>query len=161
MLGDVVTTMKTLRIVPLLLLLFSPPLHAACGNGCPKGIGLPYPLAYFFGDTATDLQNETFACIAVPNATSIPANLARSVCTATAAATGNTVFTVTDAPYGRGPNTIATLTFGPGSATCTLSQQAAIPVSAKDTLCVAGPATADTTLAGVAITIYSITTDYP
>ena len=157
--GDVVKSMKALRLIPLLVLLMAAPAGASCGNGCPKGIGLPYPLAYFFGDGI--LSNAEVACIVVANATSIPINLKRTACTATAPTTIQEVFTITDTPYGGAPNAIARLTFGAGSMTCAVSQQAAYSVAARDTICVAGPATADPTLATVAITIYSLTTDYP
>jgi hypothetical protein len=164
--GDVVRNMKAIMLGVLFSVLVATSAHATCSNGCPKGIGLPYPLAYFFGDGV--LTNGEIGCIAIPNATTIPANSLRSVCTTTAttanpnpAATSQAVFTITDAAYGRAANTIATLTFGAGEGTCTLSQQPAFSVGAKDTICVMGPATADATLANVAVTIYSTTIDYP
>jgi hypothetical protein len=185
--------MKIIKILPLLMLLLAPSLHAACTNGCPNnsGIGanvvggppsgageciesispttaqwvscpfaLPYPLAFYFAGPLP-LVNSESDCAFVPNAATIPLNLARSGCSATTTAFGSAVFTVTDTPYGGLPSTVATFTFTGGSKLCTPSLQAAIPIAARDTVCVVGPASADAILEGVVVTVYATTTDYP
>jgi hypothetical protein len=137
--------------------------HLITSLQCPgfAGSAVPYPLSFFFAGPLP-LSGSEADCAFVPNAATIPVNLARSGCSATAAtATSTTALSVIDIPYGGTPSTIATLTFAGGAKDCTLSTQAAIPIAAKDTVCVVGPASSDATLAGVAATIYATTTDYP
>lgn len=112
---------------------------------------------YEIDDFATGVLTASQVIVrrALNRAITLPANLAGSQITAGTAATAAAAFLVQRTPAGSTtPATIATLTIAAGGTTIgTYSTQAAVTCAVGDTITVVAPATADTTLASVAVNL--------
>lgn len=110
------------------------------------GSGGSVDIAVFTAGTNTNSQK--LLRIALTRQITFPASATLSQATASANATGSTVYTLT-----KNGVSFATVTFSGGSATGTWTQASSTTFAAGDVLEIDGPATADATLADVGITL--------
>ena len=96
----------------------------------------------------TNTNSQKLLRIALTRQITFPASATLSQATASANATGSTVYTLT-----KNGVSFATVTFSGGSATGTWTQASSTTFAAGDVLEIDGPATADATLADVGITL--------
>ncbi len=94
-------------------------------------------------------NSQKLARVKIARACTFPAGAANSFASASAAATGSTVFTLK-----QNGTSFATVTFAASATSGTWSQASAATFAAGDLLEIDGPSTADATLADVGITLY-------
>ena len=99
--------------------------------------------------------NSAIVRIALPRAVTLPAGLPNAQCTAKAAATGSTTVTLNKASGGSS-SAIGTLVWSASGAACAVTFSAAVSLAAGDIVKEAFPATADATLADIAITLPAV-----
>lgn len=110
---------------------------------------IPYDIGGGFSGTGAASQSILYTPIL--RAITFSANLAGSAAIAKTAATASTVFTI----YHNGTN-IGTLTYAAASTTGTFSVASGFTTAAGDVLEIIGPATADTTLANVSVSLFGL-----
>lgn len=116
-------------------------------NASGKWLAVARPYDFAFSIVGTTINGEKIV-MAVVRAATIPINATGSIATASVAATGSTVFTIK-----QNGTQIGTITFAASATTGTFSFSSAVTFAAGDLLEIDAPATADATLANIAITL--------
>jgi len=109
----------------------------------------PYDISNFINGTL--LSNETVMRVVVVRSFNVPANFSASLAYCSTAATASAVFSIR-----KNGVQISTITFAPGAQTGTFSAMSAITFNIGDQITITAPATPDTTLAGIAITLAGV-----